>query len=323
MISRRTLLGVAAAGALARRAAAQAAPQRIAWLSPTKAADGSVFLDELLAGLRSIGWTGARPLAVEPHWGEDSPERLETLVKDIIASRPRAIVAQGGAALAMHRARTNLPVIFGYSGDPVEAGMVQSLAQPGGNLTGISYLTLELVGKRLELLHELLPGVRRVAAVASPQHPGDKAERHASQVAADALGLSLDYFELRSGQQLPGVLGQVAASKADAAMFFPVQNVITNRRRIAEWSVQHRIPAASGWAQFAEGGNLLSYGPNLRAASRRLAAYVDRVLGGARPADLPVERPSTVELAINLQAARVLGITVPEAMVARADIVIE
>lgn len=221
------------------------------------------------------------------------------------------------------KATTTIPVVFGYSGDPVEAGMVESLPRPGRNLTGISYMTLDLVGKRMELLKEFLPRTKRIAVVASPDHPGDSAERRASQAAASRLGIDIDYFEIGRGKSIAEILAAIENARSDAAMFFPTQTVIANRVLIAEWSLKKKIPAVSGWAQFADGGNLLSYGPNLADASRRLAHYVDRILKGAKPGDLPVELPSRVELVVNQKAAQALGISVPPSVRLRADRIIE
>ncbi len=324
MIDRRGLFaGALALCATGRKAAAQTMPARVAWLSPTRAVDGSVFLDELRAGLRDLGYVEPHTLLVEPYWGEESAEKTDSLVPRIVGSKPRVIVSQGAAALVLRRAAPAIPVVFGFSGDPIAAGLVESLPRPGGNMTGISYLTLELVGKRLELIKEVLPGAKRIAVITSPLHAGDPAERRASEVAGRALGLELDFYEQRNRAELVAVLAAIARSGADAVSIFPVQSIIIARRIIAEWSIEHRIPAISGWAQFAQGGNFMSYGPNLRDASRRLAAYVDRILKGARPGDLPVELPAKVELVINLQTAKALGITLSESLVSRADEVIE
>jgi putative ABC transport system substrate-binding protein len=304
-------------------AAAQPAPFRVSWISPTRAEDGSPFLEELRRGLTDFGYVDGRNVLVEAHWGDDSAERLEKLIAQVVASSPHVIVAQGAAAPPMRRATTSVPVVFGYSGDPVEAKLVDSLARPGGNMTGISYLALDLVGKRIELLKEVLPGLKRVAVVANPQHPGDQAERRASQAAATTLGLSLAYFEARNPAQLGEALAAIEKSGSEAIVMFPVQNVIRNRERIAAWAIKNRQPVISGWAQFAEGGNLLSYGPNLAQSSRRLAFYVDKILKGAKPADIPVELPTRVELVVNLKAAKALGVTIPRTVLLRADRTIE
>lgn len=325
MSTRRRFLRALGAGAVvaALPAASQSAPYRVAWTSPTRSADGALFLEALRLGLRELGYVEGRNLVLEPHWGEDSPPRIPAMVAEAIASRPQLIIAQGSTAPPMSRATKTIPVVFGYSGDPVEAKLVESLSRPGGNLTGMSFLALDLVGKRIELVREMLPGARRIAVLANPQHPGDQGERRVSQAAATALGVALEYFEARNVAQLADALTAIEKSHSDAVVMFPVQNVISNREKIAAWSVKNRLPAVSGWAQFAEGGNLMSYGPNLRDVARKLAVYADRILKGAKPAELPVELPTRFELVINLKAAKALGVTVPRALLLRADQVIE
>jgi len=325
MKTRRGFLGAIGAGALAAALPARAQPAqvRVGWMSNTRAADAGLFLDALRSGLRELGYIEGRNLVIEAHWGDDAAARSEQSAAELVASKPHVIVTQGPAAQVLRKLTTTIPVVFGFSGDPVEAGMVQSLARPGGNLTGITFLTLELVGKRIELLKEILPGAKRLAVVANPQHAGDKAERRASEIAATALGLSIEYFEARNGAQLLDVLPMIEKSRSDAVMLFPVQFVISQRARIAEWAIRKRLPAISGWAQFAEGGNLMTYGPNLTDTYRRLAWYADRILKGTKPAELPVELPTRVELVVNLRAAKALGVTVPRSVLLRADKVIE
>lgn len=302
---------------------AQPAAVRVSWLSPTSAADGSPFLDELRSGLRELGYIDGRNFSLTAYWGDDSPERIANLVTEVVNSKPQVIVAQGGIAVAMRKSATDIPVVFGYSGDPVLAGLANSLARPGRNMTGVTFMALDLVGKRIELLKEILPRIKQIAVIANPQHPGDQAERNASKVAADALGLKLVYFEAANPAQLADAMTAIEKSGSGAVVMFPVQNVMRNREKIAAWSIKHRLPVASGWAQFVEGGNLLSYGPNLRASSRRLAYYVDKILKGTNPADIPVEMPTRIELAVNLKTARALGLRIPGTVMLRADQVIE
>lgn len=240
----------------------------------------------------------------------------------MIASNPHVIVSMGFAVNGVYAARPTQPVVFGFSGDPVEAGFVQSFANPGGNMTGISFLTVELVGKRIEMMKAVLPNLRRIAIVAAPQHPGDKVERRASEAAATALGLATTYFEARSATELATALAALEKSGCDAVVLFPVQYVVSEAPRIAAWAIRTRIPTVSGWAQFAEGGNLMSYGPSLTDSVSRLAYFADRIAKGARPADIPVEQPTRVEFVINEKAAKALGITVPQAVALRADRVI-
>ncbi|MEP6969016.1 MAG: ABC transporter substrate-binding protein [Betaproteobacteria bacterium] len=295
---------------------------RVAWVSASSMQDGTLFLDELRRGLREHGWVENRNLVLSTYWGDYSVPLLERKVGEAIAGRPDVIVCQGTAADPTRKVTQTIPIVFGFSGDPVEAGFVRSLAHPGGNLTGMSYMALELVGKRMQLLHDVLPNARRVAVLSFPQHPGDQTEKRAAQAAAARLGLSLEQYDIRGADEMTRALGLIAQGKPDAVLAFPVQNVIARREAIAQWSLQNRIPVISGWAQFAQGGNLMSYGPNLRAANFRLASFVDRILKGALPSALPVEYPVQVELVINMRAANALGITVPAAVLLRADEVI-
>jgi putative ABC transport system substrate-binding protein len=326
-LHRRALLRLAAwpIAAMAGMASGQPrpAPARIGWLGSSGETDGLQFLDALRQGLRELGYVEGRNLVLDARWGDDSAERIGQSAAELVAARPDVIVTQGPAALTVRKATTVIPVVFGFSGDPVEAGFVKGLAQPGGNLTGISYMALDLVGKRIELLREVLPRLKRIAVVAWPQHPGDRAERRASETAAASLGIEIEYFEARGKTQLEDALNAIPKTRCEAVLLFPVSTVIGNRVRIAEWALKHRRPTVSGWAQFAEGGNLLSYGPNLRESSRRLAAFVDRILRGSKPAEIPVELPTRVELAVNLRAARALGVVIPQTVLLRADRVID
>jgi len=325
MNRRRSFLKIASTGIItvAFPASAQQNALRIAWISPATEANGLLFFDALRQGLSDLGYAEGRNIVIDIRWGDDSAARIETLVSDLITSKPDVIVALGPIAYTVRRLTKTIPVVFGFSGDPVIAGFVQSFARPGGNLTGISFLALELVGKRIEMLKAVMPGLRRIAVVANAQHPGDQAERRASEAAAAAMGLTIEYFEASGGAKLDGVLAAVEKSSSDAVVMFPIQSIISNGERIAAWSVRSRIPAISGWAPFADKGNLMTYGCNLRESFRRLASYVDRIHKGANPGDLPVEIPSQVEFVINLKTARALGIKVPQAVLLRADRLIE
>ena len=325
MTKRRNLVLAAAMGGFlaARPAAAQTTPIRLAWLGPGTLAEGRPLLDTLRQALHELGYVEGRNLLVDERWGEHSAARAEKLATELVAEKPQVIVTLGPPAFAVHRATKTIPVVFAFSGDPVQAGFVESFARPAGNLTGISFLALELVGKRIELLKTMLPGLKRIAIVANAQHPGDQAERHWSELAARAVGLEIEYFEVAGAAQIEQALEAIKNSRNEAVLMFPIQSIISNSARIAAWSTRHRIAAVSGWGQFAEEGNLLSYGANMRESFRRLATFVDRILKGAKPADLAVELPRHVELVINLRTAKALGITVPQALMLRADRLIE
>lgn len=322
---RRLVLGGALAGAFgaAFRLDAQPKLRRIAWFSSSTERDGKPFLDELRAGLQLLGYAEGRNLAIDTRWGDEAPAGFAAMAAELAASPAEVIVTQGPTVLALRGVRASMPIVFGFSGDPVEAGFVQSLARPGGNLTGMSFLTLELAGKRVELLREVLPDLRRVAALASPQHAGDKAERRVTREAADRLGIELQYFEARTAAEIDAALEAIGASGSQAAVIFPTATVMSRSAHIAQWAIARRMPTISGWARFVEDGNLMSYGPNLRACFRRLAFFVDRILNGTRASEIPVEQPSTIEFAVNRTAASGLGLRVPLSLLARADRVIE
>jgi putative ABC transport system substrate-binding protein len=232
------------------------------------------------------------------------------------------IVAQGPVVSAVKRTAGTTPIVFGFSGDPVEAGLVTSLSHPGGTLTGMTFLSIELAGKRLELLREISPTVSRVAVLANPQHPGERREWQASQVAARSLGLELQYLQVRTSVDFDDAFGKIVAERFGAIDAFPDALVMLHRASIAAFAMKQRIPAISGWRDFAADGNLLTYGPSLWDSFRRLATYVDKILKGARPADLPVEQPTKFELVVNLKTAKSLGLTIPQSVLVRADEVI-
>ena len=296
---------------------------RVVWLSAAPESMSGPFYSELRAGLLELGYLDGRNIRLEPRWADGTGPGVEKLIIDTIAGNPALIVSQGAVGPLLRKATNSLPVVFGYSGDPVEAGMVDSLARPGRNMTGISYMNADLIAKRMQLLKELLPSTRRVAVVSSPDHAGDASERRVTQDAAAKLGVALEYFEFRAGILMAELLSAVEKSRSDAVLFFPTQGIIANREVIAAWAQKTRTPTISGWAQFADGGNVMSYGPNLTEASRRLAFYVDRVLKGAKPGELPVEIPTRVEFVVNILAAKALGLSVPQGLRLRADRVIE
>ena len=223
----------------------------------------------------------------------------------------------------MRRAGATLPVVFGFSGDPVVGKLADSLAHPGRNFTGVSMLSLDLVGKRMQLLKELLPRLRRVAVIANPGHPGEEAELRTSQEAAKALGVTIDFFPITSPADFDAALNEIRKRRAEAIMVFPDNGTIRYSERVAEFSLRNRVPAISGWGEFAERGNIISYGPELRVMYRHLATYVDKILKGAKPADLPIELPTRVELVLNAKAAKAMGLAIPQSVLLRADRVIE
>lgn len=294
---------------------------RIGWVSNDREV-GSPFLDAVREGLRDFGYVEGRNVVIDARWGDGSVERINQLAADLVRSKPHLIVTHGGpSTYPVHRAKATMPVVFVFSGDPEDGGLVDSLARPGRNYTGISLLSTELIGKRMELLKEAIPRLKRVAVLSNPEHPGEQSELRASRAAAKALGLMLEYFQVRTRAELEDVLA-LGAMSSDAVVVFPDSFTMHYSERISQFAIKNRIPAMSGWAMFAERGNLMSYGPNLSDSYRRVGYYVDRILKGSKPAELPVELPTSVELVINLRAARALGITIPQSILLRADRVI-
>ena len=322
---RRKFIFTLFAGALLPRwaSAQQDRVLRIAWLS-NAVAENSPFLDAFRAGMREFGYVEGRNLVIDARWGAGSMERTEQLAVELVASKPDVIVVAGGPAThALIRAGAVMPVVFGYSGDPVDGRLVDSLSHPGRNFTGVTFLSFNLVGKRLEMLKEVIPGVKRIAILANPQHPGEQGELRASQAAAKALGITLDYHPVRNDAECDDALAAVLKSHSEALDVFPDALLMSYSEKIAAFAAKNHIPAISGWAQFAERGNLMAYGPNLRDSYRRLATYVDKIVKGAKPADLPVELPTTFEFVVNLRSAEALGIKIPQSLLLRADRVIE
>lgn len=300
-----------------------ATPARIAWITGAKRDQASPFLGALRAGLEELGRVEERNYRIDAYWGDDSPDLLDPMVAEMLRSKPDLIVTQGPIVFNVQRSQTQIPVVFAYSGNPVEARLVDSLPRPGRNLTGITMMALELVGKRMEALIDAVPGLKQVAVISNPGHAGERGELAASQGAAANLGLEMEYLPFQRDADLEAALSAALRSRCQAIIVFPDAGMMRRSERFAEFAIRNRMPAASGWAEFARRGNLLSYGPNVRQVYRRLASYVDRVLRGTRPAELPVEFPTVIEHVINLRSARAMGLAIPRSALLRADELIE
>jgi putative ABC transport system substrate-binding protein len=319
-------LGGAVVWPLAARAQQSSSIRRIAWMGIGRPDTPSLYVESLRAGLRDLGWVEGRNLTIDLYWAQR--DDMDAVARDLVASKPEIIVTQELMVFAVNRLKPPIPIVFGFSGDPVDAKLVQSIANPGGNLTGMSYLALELVGKRIELLKEWLPQIRRVAILARPQHPGEQREREASEEVVRKLGIELSYhpipFVPRTDlPRLHKILSEAVENRCDALIVFPDAGMFDVSDHIASFALQAKLPSVSGWAPFARNGLLLSYGPNLRELYRSLSSYVDRILRGTQPANLPVELPTKIELVINAKTATAIGVVVPPMLLARADEVIE
>jgi putative ABC transport system substrate-binding protein len=280
--------------------------------------------------LRELGWVEGRNLKVVAFWATGR-EDMEGVAREVLASDPDVVVTQELMAIAMLHLQSTKPVVFGFSGDPVDGKLVQNWARPGSNFTGMSYLAIELVGKRIELLKEWLPQIQRVAVLARPQHPGAHLEQQATEAVLKKLGLASSYFPYQTESFLPArdlselgmAFRSIVQDRCDALVVFPDSAMYEVSDSIARFALEAKLPSVSGWSPFAQKGLLMTYGPDVRELYRNLARYTDRILHGTKPADLPVEVPTKFYLAINQKTAKVLDLTVPPTFLARADEVIE
>ena len=277
--------------------------------------------DAFRQGLRDLGYVESRNIRLEYRSSSDRTQ-LADLAAELVRRNVDVIVAAGVAAYPV-KTSAMIPVVFGFSGDPVAAGFVDSLALPGRYMTGMSFLALELVGKRLELLKEAAPTISRVAVLAFPGHPGEPGEWKHTDAAARALGLTLQRFEVRNAADFDPAFDAIEKGRVDAIHAFPDGITLAQRTRIAEFAATRRLPSVFGWREYTEAGGLMSYGPSLDASWRRVAVFVDKILKGARPANLPVEQPTKFELVINSRTAKALALTIPPSLLLRADQVIE
>ena len=325
-MDRRRFLLTALAGALAApvAVAAQRPPQvrRIGYLQADVSGFPGAFYEVLRTGLRGLGYVEGRNVVIEHRLG-GSRARLDELAAELVRLNVEVIVTPGAATAAANRTTDTVPVVFSYSGDPLEAGFVKSLGRPGGNMTGITWLAFELVGKRLELLKEAAPGVSRVAVLANPAHPGEQRELSETRQAARAVGVALQYHQVRATADFHAAFDAIVKDNANALLAFPEGVTMTHRQQMAEFAVKHHLPSVFGWREYVEAGGLMAYGPNRLETAKRLAVFVDKILKGSKPAELPVEQPSKFEFVINLKTAKALGLTIPPSLLARADQVIE
>jgi len=317
------LVGGASAWASVARAQQTEKIGRIGWLTAQQAASLTPYVDAFRSGLAELGLIEGRNLVIVFRYGNDAIDQVPRLAAELAQIPVDLIVAQGAAVPVISTLGLSIPVVYVFSGDPVSAGLATSLAEPKGNMTGLSFMAPDLNGKRLELLREIIPELRRVAVIANPEHPGEHLERSYSEQVGQRLGIAIAYFPTRTQEELKGAFSSMTANPPQAISLFADGFAIQNRQQIIEFGINLRAPVISGWPVFARSGAICTYGPRLVASYRRLANYVDRVLKGAKPADLPIEQPTEFELVLNLKTAKSLGLTVPPTLIARADEVIE
>jgi ABC-type uncharacterized transport system substrate-binding protein len=316
-----TLVGGALVWPLAAHAQAPTKLYRILWVSTGTRPDP--FLEGFREGLRARGYVEGKNLAFELHYAPGNHEALRQVVSELRRGNVDLAVASGPATRAMTPV-TDVPVLFAQSGDPVALGLVKSLAQPGGNFTGATFLSLELAGKRVELLKDIFPKLRRLAVLSNTDHPGEQSEWRATREAAEGLGVVPLYVPFVGAPELDKALAAAGDARADAILVFPDPATLTQATKIAQFAIRQRLPSMFGWSEYCDAGGLMSYGANQRATYFWLATYADRILRGENPADLPVVQPTKFELAVNLKTARTLGIELDASSILfRADKVIE
>jgi len=295
----------------------------IGYLGSGALATDSQRMAAFVQRLRELGWIEGRTVVIDYRWAEGRSERVADIAAEFVQDKVDLIFATGTeAALAAKKATALIPIVFPVAGDPLGSGMVASLARPGGNVTGLSNLAADLAAKRLEILRDVFPGLNRLAIMANVSSPGSVLEMDEFQEAARALRLEVIPLEIRRTEDIaPAIESLKGRVEALYVVGDPLANL--NRVRINTFALVARLPTIYVQREYVEAGGLMSYGPNYAALFRRAADYVDKILRGAKPADLPVEQPTQFDLVINLVTARALGLTVPPTLLVRADEVIE
>ena len=297
---------------------------RVGYLNASSAASATSAVEAFRQGLRELGYVEGRNIVIEYRWADGGFDRLPALAAELARLPVDVIVAPNTlAALAARKATGTIPIIHVVAGDPVGSGLVASLARPGGNVTGLSlFPTLEIGGKQLALLKEAFPTVKHVAVLANPANPPTAGLVRETELAARSLGLQLRVVQVRESKELDDAFASMKKDRVPALSVIPDPLVNDNRGRIVAFAATNRLPAIYPYRTFVDAGGLMSYGVDLTELSRRAATYVDRILKGAKPADLPIEQPTKFEFVVNLKAANALGLTIPPSLLLRADHVI-
>jgi ABC-type uncharacterized transport system substrate-binding protein len=320
-----TLLGGAAVWPLAARAQQPAKTHRIGYLSPVTSSADATRSEAFLHGLSELGYVEGRSIIIERRFAEGKLDQLSPLAAELVGLNVDLVVAAGGdlVARAVSRVNGTIPIVITNGENPVRSGLVASLARPGGNVTGLTSIASDLSAKRLQLVKEILPGVSHVAVLWNPAFPDKVLEFKETQTAATALGLQIQSLEIQNPSDIDNALEAAIKGHAEALITLPDPLTNVLRTRIIELSRTGRLATMFAQKPPVDAGGLMSYGPNYAQLFRRAAYFVDRILKGAKPADLPVEQPVKFELVINLKTARALGLDVPPTLLARADEVIE
>jgi len=317
-----TLLGGAAAWPLAARAQQPGKLPTIGFLGGSTPAAQLQWTAAFVQRLRELGWAEGRNVAIEYRWAEGRSERYTEIAAEFVRLKVNVIVTAGASVVAAKQATSVIPIVFAVAADPLGTGLVASLARPGGNVTGLSNQAADLAAKRLELLREVVPGLRRLAIMANIDYPAVVLEMREFQAAAGTLGLEVATLEIRRGEDIVPAF-EAIEGRTDALYVCADPLVVTHKVRINTLALAARLPTMHSLREHVETGGLMSYGPNFPDLFRRAADYVDKILRGAKPSDLPVEQPTKFDFVVNVTTAKALGLTIPPTLLARADEVIE
>ena len=329
MTTRRCFLGALAGCLLAAPLAAAAQPAgkvyRIGVLLIGSRAPAEHLLQAFEHALRERGWMPGQNVVIEYRWAEGTYDRLPALAAELVRLEPQVIVTVGtAAARAAKDATSKIPIVMVNATDPIGEGLIASLARPGGNVTGLTFIpTREMYAKQLQLLKEAVPRARRLAVLRNPANPSHSQSVKTVEQAARSLGVELQVVDARAPEELGPAFRAMTRARADALLVVPDSMLFTHRARLADLSVRHRLPSMHGLVEDAQAGGLMAYAVNLADQLRRAAGYVDRLLRGAGPAELPVEQPSKFEFVINLKTAKAFGLTIPQSLLLRADELIQ
>jgi putative tryptophan/tyrosine transport system substrate-binding protein len=318
-----TLLAGAAAWPIAARAQQASMLPTIGFVGESTPGGQSERNAAFVQRLRELGWIEGHSIGIEYRWAEGRSERFAEIATEFVRLKVNIIVTSSTPAiLAAKQATSVIPVVFASAADPVGTGLVASLSRPGGNVTGLSIQSTDIAGKRVELLREVIPHLRRLAIIANIINPASAIEVKEIQAAAEALGLQLNTLEIRQAEDIAPTFGALDG-RADAVYLPTAPLILTNRNRINTLALGARLPTMYSDREYVESAGLMSYGPNRPDLFRRAAEYVDKILRGTKPADIPVEQPTKFDLVINLKTAKALGLTIPESFLLRADEVVE
>ena len=299
---------------------------RVGYISPGASSDPfrRRRFEAFRQGLRELGYVEGRNIALEPRWAKGEYDRYPALAADLVRLKAHVIVTVGGAATkAAQQVTKTTPIVMSVVIDPLGSGLVASLARPGGNITGLTVMASDVVGKQFELLKQAAPELSRVALLWNPDNPGSAPQLREAEAAARTLGVRLQAVEARNPQEIDRAFGAMTRERAGALVVLPDAIFGNQRKQIADLAAKSRLPSICGIPEYGEAGGLLVYSANNLDLERRAAIFVDKILKGAKPADLPVEQPTKFELIVNLKTAKVLGLTIPQSVLLRADQVIQ